>query len=72
MSIIALILFLITVGLTALIISVAFKMWRRSSIKEKISELEELDEEYGKVVEAKERFTNTEEKRETITGFKKQ
>ncbi len=72
MSIIALIIFLFTIGVGGLILTVAYKNLRRSSLKSKLSDLELLDEQHQVVVEASNRFTKVKEKREEIKKFNDQ
>ena len=72
MSIIALTIFLFTIGVGGLIVYNAYLALKRSSIRDKVTELKLVDDQHGEVVEANKRFTNTKEKRQEIKKFNDQ
>lgn len=69
MSIIALIIFLFTVGVSGLILYTTIKALRKSSLANKRDHLKLVDEQYEEVVVLKKQHKNIDKKEEEIKKF---
>jgi Flp pilus assembly protein CpaB len=69
MSIIALLIALFTLTVAGLIVSVAYKQWQRSNLRNKKDHLNLVDEQYQEVVLIKKEFKNSDEKEKEVKKF---